>query len=479
MNFANFPNTILKKMKKTVLYILIFLFFNTIIYGQSIKKIQQILSGIPSSTKIAISIINANTGELIFEKNSAVPMIPASNTKLFTTAGALYIMGNQHLFETQLLSDDSDFSDSTINGNLFIKGLGNSIFTENDLDSLILKIKEIGISEITGNIIADDTYFDNLYIRDEWIVDEQANVKLPPISALVMNINQIVISLISNGKVGTKLKYSITPDAPFIDVEMKAKVTNFRSHPAISLTSSGEKITLTVTGGLRKKSTQSSYVVNVDNPPLFISLLLKEKLLKNAIKVLGKSESGKASNNLNEIISDELEINKLISLINKNSNNYLAECLFKSVGAFFSGEEGNSFYATQAILTTFEEDNVIDDQTAVVDGSGISRFNTITTGSISRLLYKIYKDKIYFNDFYNSLSIYGIDGTLRDRSNYKFLKDNFRGKTGTLNGVTALSGYLKNSNNTDYIFSIIMEFKEKGSNYHKDIEDKILLELSK
>ncbi|MBK8944967.1 MAG: D-alanyl-D-alanine carboxypeptidase/D-alanyl-D-alanine-endopeptidase [Ignavibacteriae bacterium] len=466
-------------MKKLFFYFHFLIIFNLSLSAQSIKKIQQIISAIPSSTKIAVSIINANTGKLFFEKNNSVPLIPASNTKLFTTAGALYLMGNQHLFETQLLSEDSDFTDSIINGNLYIKGYGNSTFTENDLDSLILNLKEIGISEITGNIIADDTYFDNLYMRDEWIVDEHANVKLPPISALVLNRNQIVVTLSSKGKIGTKLKYSISPDAPFIDVEMFAKVTKLRSQPSFNLICGNEKISLKISGGLRKKSTQSSYVVNVDNPPLFISLLLREKLFKNGIKILGKSTFGKSPNNLTEITSKELHINKLISLINKNSNNYLAECLFKSVGAFFSGEEGNSFYATQAILTTFEEDNVIDDQTAVVDGSGISRFNTITTGSISRLLYKIYKDKIYFNDFYNSLAIYGIDGTLRDRSNFKFLKDNFRGKTGTLNGVTALSGYLKNSDNTDYIVSIIMEYKTKSSYYYKDIEDKILMELSK
>ncbi|MBK7104493.1 MAG: D-alanyl-D-alanine carboxypeptidase/D-alanyl-D-alanine-endopeptidase [Ignavibacteriae bacterium] len=466
-------------MKKTFFYLLFVLLINSILSGQSIKKIQQIISGIPSSTKVAISIIDANSGEIVFEKNSATPMIPASNTKLFTTASALYLMGNNHLFETQFLTEDFDFSDSKINGNLYLKGFGNSTFTENDLDSLITKIKEMGISEITGNIIADDSYFDNLYIRDDWIVDEKANVKLPPVSALVMNRNQIVVSFSSNGKVGTKLKYSIKPEAPFIEVDMKAKVTKFRSHPAINLISKNEKIILTISGGLRKKKSQSSYVVNIDNPPLFLALLLKEKLLENGIKVLGNSKSEKTPNNLNEIISDEISINKLISLINKNSNNYLAECLFKSVGAFFSGEEGNSFYATQAILTTFEEDNVIDDQTAVVDGSGISRFNTVTSGSISRLLYKIYKDQNYFTDFYNSLAIYGIDGTLRDRSNYRLLTDNFRGKTGTLNGVTALSGYLKKNNDINYIVSMIMEFNQKGSSYHKDIEDRILLELSK
>lgn len=464
-------------MKKFLTVLLLFVSISS--FGQSLKKIQQIISEIPASTKLSINIINANSGKIIFSKNDSVPMIPASNTKLFTTATALYLMGNNHVFETKFLTDDVDFYDSIINGNLYVKGYGNSVFTEKDLDTMIMKLKEIGIKEITGNIIADGSYFDSLYNRDEWIEDEKANVKLPPISALVINKNQLIVSLNSNGKVGSKLNYSIRPEAPFIVVDMKAKVTKLRANPSFKIQSSDDNFELKISGGLRKKKSQSSYVIDIDNPTLFFAYLLKEKLMQNGIDVKGKCEVGQASLNLTEIVSDGIPIAELISLINKHSNNYLAECLFKSIGAYYSGEQGNSFYATQAVLTTFASDDVIDNQTAVVDGSGISRFNTITTGSITRLLYKIYKDKTFFNNFLGSLSIYGVDGTLRDRSNYQYLENNFRGKTGTLNGVTALSGYLKSSDNTDYIVSIITEFKEKSSYYYKNIEDRIINELSK
>lgn len=477
MNFTIFPNTFLSDMKKffTVLLLLV----TTSCFSQSLKKIQQIISEIPASTKLSINITNANTGKILYSKNDSVPMIPASNTKLFTTATALYLMGNDHIFETKFLTEDLDIYDSRIDGNLYVKGYGNSVFTENDLDTMILKLKDLGINEITGDILADGFYYDSLYHRDEWIEDEKANVKLPPISALVINKNQIIVSLNSNGKVGSKLNYSIRPEAPFINVNIKAKVTKLRTNPSFKIESNDDNFELTISGGLRKKKSQSSFVIDIDNPTLFFALLLKEKLMKNGIEVKGKAKIGRSQLNLNEIASNGIPINELISLINKHSNNYLAECLFKAVGAFFSGEQGNSFYATQAVLTTFAADNVIDNQTAVVDGSGISRFNTITTGSISRLLYKIYKDKTYFNNFYGSLSIYGIDGTLRSRSNFQYLENNFRGKTGTLNGVTALSGYLKSIDNTDYIVSIIMEYKDKSSFYYKNVEDRIIFELSK
>ena len=353
------------------------------------ERIQKIVNAIPKSTKCSIYILDANTGESIYEKNINQSMIPASNTKLFTTAAALNIMGPNYLFSTKVLTNDIDFTNGIINGNLYIKGFGHSIFNTTDLDSIIGAIKNSGIKLIKGNIIADDSYFDKLYTRDDWIIDERANVKLPPVSALVINKNQFIITLNSRDKIGAKLRYSIKPECSFIKVVMNAKVTKNRSRPRIRSKIIDNEIIVTVSGGLRKRKTSRSYVVNIENPPLYFALLLKERLQKNGIKIIGNAEVGNLPDSNTEIVSRSVELDTLISLINKNSNNYLAECLFKSLGAFNSGEEGNSFYATQAVLSSFEDDYIIDDATAVVDGSGISRFNTITTGSIGRLLNKI------------------------------------------------------------------------------------------
>jgi len=447
--------------------------------GELENKIQNIVNTIPNSTNSSVYIIDANTGKSIFEKNINISMIPASNTKLFTTAAALNLMGPSYELSTKLFVDSLDMDKGLVNGNLYIKGFGHSTFTTEELDTLILTLKSAGIKEINGNIIADDSYFDDLYIRDDWIIDERANVKLPPVSALVINKNQFVITLSSRGKIGSKLSYSIKPECSFIDVGVTAQVTRNNSRPRIKSLQNEEKLKVTVSGGLRQRKSTRSYVVNINNPPLYLANLLREKFQKEGIAVRGNAKVGITPMDSREVTSVGIELDSLIALINKNSNNYLAECLFKALGAYYSGDQGNSFYATQAVLSSFEDEYIIDDETAVVDGSGISRFNTITTGSIVRLLQRIYKDKNLFEDFYRSLAISGVDGTLKDRPVNNFIKGNFHGKTGTLNGVTALSGYLTNKQNHTYIVSIIMEFKSKGAGFHKDIEDKILIELSK
>ncbi len=110
----------------------------------------------------------------------------------------------------------------------------------------------------------------------------------------------------------------------------------------------------------------------------------------------------------------------------------------------------------------------------MVDGSGISRFNQITPGAITGVLEKMYFDLPNYEDFYKSLSIAGIDGTLRHRLNGTFAENNFHGKTGSLNGVSSVSGYLTTKGDEDLVVSIIMEFNKGGWNFYRDVQDQII-----
>lgn len=255
-----------------ILVIILFVISNYFVVNAQIKnRIQTVLNRLPYSTKVSLFILNANTGKSIFEHRISQAMIPASNTKLFTTAAALDLMGSNHELTTKIFIDDNDIENGIVKGNLYIKGFGHSTFNLNDLDALINAVSNFGITKITGNIIADDSYFDSLYTRDDWIIDERANVKLPPVSALVLNKNQFIIKLYSTGKVGSKLRYSIKPECSFIDAKMNAKVTNLRSYPRIKSSFVNNKISVKVTGGLRKRRAPRSYVVNIHNPPLYFA----------------------------------------------------------------------------------------------------------------------------------------------------------------------------------------------------------------
>jgi D-alanyl-D-alanine carboxypeptidase/D-alanyl-D-alanine-endopeptidase (penicillin-binding protein 4) len=405
---------------KTILLIFVSCFFiNADRYDDVKTEINNVLNKLPAGTRIGMLIYNPLTRDTIYSINHTESMIPASNTKLFTTATALEIMGGSYTLSTQILTDDNDLTDGKIDGNIYIKGLGNSVFTSEDLTEMANGLFKLGIKEITGNVIGDDTFFDDVYTRDDWIKDENANVRLAPISAVVIDRNKTRVKKKSRGRLRT-------------------------------------------------------YTVNVTNPPLFASEQLLDKIREVDIIVRGVAEKGETPLTAQLLLEEKIELRELIKLINKNSNNFLAECLFKTIGAVASSKQGNSFYSTQAILTFIEDNGIYSKGTSIVDGSGISRFDQITTGAIVGLLEIMYFDLKNFDDYYNSLSIAGVDGTLNERMYNTAAGNNFRGKTGTLNGVSSLSGYLETAGGDDLIISIIFEFERGRSNTYRSIQDEII-----
>jgi D-alanyl-D-alanine carboxypeptidase/D-alanyl-D-alanine-endopeptidase (penicillin-binding protein 4) len=405
---------------KTILLIFVSCFFiNADSYDDIKTKINNVLNKLLAGTRIGMLIYNPLTRDTIYSINHTESMIPASNTKLFTTATALEIMGGSYSLSTQILTDDNELTDGKIDGNIYIKGLGNSVFTSEDLTEMANDLYELGIREITGNVIGDDTFFDDVYTRDDWIKDENANVKLAPISALVIDRNKTRVKKKSRGRLRT-------------------------------------------------------YTVNVTNPPLFAAEQLLDKIREVDIILGGTAEKGETPLTAQLLLEEKIELRELIKLINKNSNNFLAECLFKTIGAVASSKQGNSFYSTQAILTFIEDNGIYSKGTSIVDGSGISRFDQITTGAIVGLLEIMYFDLKNFDDYYNSLSIAGVDGTLNERMYNTAAENNFRGKTGTLNGVSSLSGYLETAGGDDLIISIIFEFERGRSNTYRSIQDEII-----
>lgn len=178
-------------------FLFIYVFFSSLILGTSkeeiANQIRDLISKLPPNSVSGILIYNPLMQDTIFALNELRPMTPASLTKLFTTSTSLGVMGGEHNLSTKLFSDDLDFSDGVLNGNLYIKGYGNSVFTQSDINGLVDELVSKGIKSITGSIIGDDYFFDDVYTREDWIEDEGANIKLPPISALVLDRNKKTI----------------------------------------------------------------------------------------------------------------------------------------------------------------------------------------------------------------------------------------------------------------------------------------------
>jgi PBP4 family serine-type D-alanyl-D-alanine carboxypeptidase len=467
-------------MSRLVL-ILIIAFSSSLLSGKNNGNIQsridEILRTIPSNTKYGVMVYNPITKDTLYKRNIFEPIKPASNTKLFTTGAAYSLLGGDYQLLTKFFTDDDNLSDGVINCNLYIKGFGHSLFTDRDMDAMVSQLVSMGIRKITGKVIGDDSYFDDMYHRRDWI-EEETNDALPPVSAIVINRNRIQFNLEASSRVGGLINFNFTPYCSLIKVRVNARTARGRSGITILQNYSATGYEFVINGSLKRRSRMLYYSAEIKNPPLFAAFLLQDKLNRQGISVSQRPSKGETPENLREIVSRAITLRDLSKIINKHSDNFLAECLFKTVGAAFSHNQGNSFYATQAISDFLKRNSIYSEGTSINDGSGLSHSNRVTVGGIVNLLEKMYYNPLVFSDYYNSLSIAGTDGTLRNRMIGTAAESNFHGKTGTLNGVIALSGYLTIKGKQDLIVSIIFEY-EKGSPYrYRFLEDRIITSLA-
>ena len=212
--------------------------------------------------------------------------------------------------------------------------------------------------------------------------------------------------------------------------------------------------------------------LNGRTPPERAAAELKDALEDRRIDVRGSTAAGTAPEGATRLAAVESpEMARLVRITNKPSSNFYAEMLLKVVSAA-DGDQGTTRDGAADVMAFARR---LGSRPRIADGSGLSRGNRASPRSVAELLDEM-RDRPEFTAFYDSLSIAGVDGTLAE-SNHRGLRRGparrrCRGKTGTLNGVTALSGYCRVRGGELVVFSILSN--GVNANSAKRIEDRIL-----
>ena len=175
-------------------------------------------------------------------------------------------------------------------------------------------------------------------------------------------------------------------------------------------------------------------------------------------------------NKINQIAEVNRPLMDLIYLTNKNSDNYLAETIFKMTGAYAGNHLNNGKSSKEKLKNIFNKYNIPCTDCLINDGSGLSRRNVVTVDGILHLLIES-KHLNFGNELDSSLSIAGIDGTLINRMKNSMAENNLRAKTGTLRNTSALSGFVQTQDDELLAFSFVFNGPSVGS--YKQIENKL------
>ncbi|MBA2307515.1 D-alanyl-D-alanine carboxypeptidase/D-alanyl-D-alanine-endopeptidase [Candidatus Dependentiae bacterium] len=461
-----------------LLIVLLFVFSNT----QALKRkssrtstptLAELVTTHAKKASTGIKIVNLENSRTLYERLPTTHFIPASNTKICTAGAALHILGPSFRYET-LFSTDTSVGVSRI-GNLFIKGSGDPTLLYNDLKAMVLKVRAQGIREIKGNIIIDSSIFDDQSAAPGWAPGDGPIFDKSELRGFLVDHSCLTVRIKPAHAVGRKPLVTIEPSTSFLKIDNRAITVSNPTKQAIHTFVTHDNKIL-ITGKIALKSGQKFYRIALRNPDLFAGHVVQELLRKHGIIHRGTVRKGIVPAKVRIVARHYSKpVHTIINTMMKKSDNLYADALFKTVGARRYGAQGTWATGKKAVEDFLIKTMNLSERGFILnDGSGLSRTNRLSAAFLVDFLIAMYKKSPFKNHFINSLPIAGVDGSLRHRMGGSLTKGAVRAKTGSLAGVSSLSGYITLPSGEHLVFSLLTN-KRKGQalSFKTTLEDRV------
>ncbi|MCE7004468.1 D-alanyl-D-alanine carboxypeptidase/D-alanyl-D-alanine-endopeptidase [Kibdelosporangium philippinense] len=425
---------------------------------------------------VGLVVRKADTGEVLYTNEGTARRQPGSGIKLLTSAAALEILGPDYRFTTSVLKQGDD---------LYIKGTGDPTVLAANLDDLAAKVAASGTTTVPGKLIADDTWFDSTPLGVGWAWDDEPYYYSAETSALTIASNTdydagtAVVSVMPGAPGKAAVVWS-DPANTYLTFE-NATITRGPGLPnTISVERKHGTNVIRVSGFISTGAATTRALTTVKEPTGYVAALFREALKRKGVEVVGPTATRVATPANATLIAEHksMPLSQMLTPMMKLSNNMHSEALVKAAGRAVAGQ--GTWDAGLAAMTQRLSGLGVQGPTYLGDGSGLSRFNQVAPDQMTSLLRTV-RSKPWFNTWYNSLPIAGVSdrmvgGTLRSRMTGTAAANNLRGKTGTLTGVSGLSGYVTSADGQPLVFSMLSN-NFIGS--AKAIEDQVGVRLAK
>ncbi|MCG2717917.1 MAG: D-alanyl-D-alanine carboxypeptidase/D-alanyl-D-alanine-endopeptidase [Nanoarchaeota archaeon] len=418
-----------------------------------VESIDAIIEPYYEDMSVSIKIESLTNGELVYERDSDNYLIPASNVKLPTGIAALGNLGSDYHFTTMFYGEIID----CVVKDLYVKGYGDPSLVTEELEEIVDKFVEKGVKEISGNIFFDDSYFDDDsrapgYSETE--PEEELKTYNAQLGALSLNFNIVNVLVKGGKKKGYRTSVSTDPFVDYFKIENKTKTSSKRGVWA-NKTDDG----VAVYGSVRPRQ-REIFRMSIDEPGTYFSSTLKHHLEDSGIRVKGEVKEGEIPEDSKILlIHISKPLGDIVADMNEFSNNLIADQLVKVLDAEFNERPGK-YFGGLGIITNYLE-GVVGDGYVIADGSGLSRNSLFTADDFVGMLSYAYGQK-FFDCFMEGL--------------VKRYDDQIRMKTGTLDDVSAMSGYMLKDG--DWMaFSILINSEKLKISKMREIQENIIKEV--
>jgi serine-type D-Ala-D-Ala carboxypeptidase/endopeptidase (penicillin-binding protein 4) len=451
---------------------------------------------------IGIKVVSLDTGRVLFEENAGKLFVPASNMKIYTVAAALDRLGADYRYTTSVYAQELPDKKGKLRGDLVLYGRGDPTFSTRfnggdyfkAIDELAARVVAAGVRQVEGDFVGDESYFTGPPRSPGWEWDDLQWYYGADVSALTVNNNALDLSVKPGARVGDSAVVTTGPNSPIIRVVVPRGTDEVADAPhfltfinRVTTAPRGTKRDLSVhrplgqnfievAGQIPEGDPGYTGSVAAARPALLFASMLRAALEKQGVSIKGRtrivaapmrrqpeppSVAGQPLKNPYPVEIAKREsppMSEIAAQTMKPSENLYTELMLRTLGKQFPPADPKltSAEAGLSVIRTFlNEAGVNTAHLAFVDGSGLARQNLITAESTVQLLVYMSKHR-HAPAWRDAQPVAGVDGTLRGRMRNTVAAGNVRAKTGTLNNVSGLSGYVTSAAGERLAFSIIV-----------------------
>ncbi len=425
--------------------------------GSLSGELRRIVGSQPlASSNVSVQVLDAATGESLYAHNPGVMLKPASNMKLVTAAAALALLKPEYRFRTWFYADAPPDAAGVVRGNLYIKGGGSPGLVGEDWWQMARHLRALGVQRVEGGLVGDATFFDELERGPRWPSPQVDNPYNAPVSALSCFFNAVAVT-VRPGAPGGPPAVFLEPFDGFFKIVNTAVTSGRGRNLRLSRTFEGGQNVIHVAGRVGADAAPYTTYKNVEDPTLYALHAFREAASREGITFRDASRKGTVPGDARLIWTHESRpLAQLIRDMNKESNNFMAESILKTIGAEQSGSPGSTAKGAAAVRSWLASIGVATDGIVIADGSGLSPDNRLSADALAHILRTTQENFHAAPEFVASLPVGGVDGTLDGRLVETPAMRNIRAKTGFIRGVTSLSGYAMNRSGRALIFSILI-----------------------
>lgn len=415
-----------------------------------------------SRSPAAVHVVNVRTGEEVYARDAERVLLPASTMKVVTTAAALRALGPAYTFDTDLLYTGDLADDGTLKGDLYVRGGGDPTMVLERLWKLVRELRLEGVRKIDGNVVFDDDFLAATPGIPGW--DKALDVAngpayYPPLGALSLNYNTVALYVGPGAEVGGPARVEM--ETPSGTVEIDNQATTGSAHGRrwleIDRELDGTKTRFTVTGVVPAESETNRYYRSVGDATAYFTGAFAALCKQEGIKVSGHFVDGSTPDDAVLLVRQESpSLGVILQTVDKHSNNFMAETVLMALGAESVGAPGTTEKGLTVVHAYLEDLGLDLEGTSIVNGSGLTRDGGVRPEMLTAVLLDMHADRQVGAEFRAALAIGGLDGTLRSRFRGDGQVGRVRGKTGSLNGVHCLTGYVDSADGEIYAFAFLV-----------------------